>query len=121
MTGALPEKPHGRLVWFDSFIFGRKLNFVVRCISQSARLKTSKVLVDGELSSALRFVDSHLRSSRPAKVRINMSSPWIVFTDGAFELTQSKPGRSVVCLSTRQGWLWNSLAVPSLTNCWVSS
>ena len=32
------EKLHGRMVWYNSFIFGRKLNFSVRRISKFARL-----------------------------------------------------------------------------------
>ena len=86
------ERLHGRLVWFNSFIFGRKLNSAVRSISRFARLKTSKVSVEAELGAALGTVQHHLQSFKPARVTANLTRAWIVFTDGAYEPTHSQPG-----------------------------
>ena len=86
------EKLHGRLVWYNSFVFGRKLNFSVRCISKYARLRASNVSVGDELLEALTFVDTHLRTAKPTRVTVNLTAPWIVFIDGAYEPSQQEPG-----------------------------
>ena len=50
------------------------------------------MLVADELLEALRFVDTHLRTAKPTTVTVNLTAPWIIFTDGAYEPSQQEPG-----------------------------
>ena len=88
------ERLHGRLVWYNSFIFGRKLNQAVQVISSFSRVSTNQVSVEGSLRDALLEISFFLDGARPAKVHRSLAHTWYVFTDGAFE-PQSKCPASV--------------------------
>ena len=50
------ERLHGRLVWFNSHIFGRSINKAVRVISKRARQREGSVVVGEELVWALHHL-----------------------------------------------------------------
>ena len=79
------ESLHGRLVWFGSFVFGRKMNIFVRTLSALSTKVCRVVSVDGELEWALRGLFAVLESSRPAKIDRCICSTWLIFSDGALE------------------------------------
>ena len=85
------EQLHGRLVWFNSFVFGRKLNFSIRVVSAASRQRTSKVVVSASLLDAVTCMIDHLQSSRNVKVQRDLNISWLIFTDGAYEPTAEKP------------------------------
>ena len=51
------EKLHGRLVWFNSYVFGRELNAAVRVISRHARMKAKTISKTDPLEKAVTFSD----------------------------------------------------------------
>ena len=85
------EQLHGRLVWFNSFVFGRKLNFSIRVISAASRQRASKVLVDAPLLDAVTCLTDHLQSSRNMKAQRDLNMSWLIFIDGAYEPTGEQP------------------------------
>ena len=79
------ERLHGRLVWFNSYIFGRRINHAVRAVSKYARASSAVVKLNVELRDALQFLLEAMSEVRPLKIRKCLSTTWIIFTDGAYE------------------------------------
>eukprot|EP00435_Cladocopium_sp_Y103_P052672 s2156_g16.t1 len=79
------EKLHGRLVWFNTFIFGRTLKAAVSVISKHARAVGPTVDVQGELKDSLVVLHAELAKDEPVKVSPSVTDAWIIFTDGAYE------------------------------------
>ena len=87
-TGVSPkelERLHGRLVWFNSFVFGRTLKAAVSVVSKYARASTSKVGVAGPLKDALVILQEELAKDEPVKINSATTNTWTIYTDGAFE------------------------------------
>ena len=85
------ERLHGRLVWFNAYIFGRKINRAVRTLSSLSRSHNSSIKVEGQLREALIFLREEVESVEPLRIERCLSNTWIVFTDGAFEPSSSNP------------------------------
>ena len=85
------ERLHGRLVWFNAYIFGRKINRAVRTLSSLSRSHNSSIKVEGQLREALIFLREEVESVEPFRIERCLSNTWIVFTDGAFEPSSSNP------------------------------
>ena len=79
------ESLHGRLVWFGSFVFGRKMNIFVRTLSALSTKACRVVAMDGELEWALKGLLAVLKRSKPAKIDRCICSTWLIFSDGALE------------------------------------
>ena len=81
------ERLHGRLVWFNAFVFGRTLKAAVGVISKFSRWSSSMVKVKGTLRDALVVLQAELAKDEPVFVREAVSMTWTrtVFTDGAYE------------------------------------
>eukprot|EP00435_Cladocopium_sp_Y103_P067691 s116_g30.t1 len=79
------EKLHGRLVWFNTFIFGRTLKAAVSVVSKFARVDGPSVAVEGELRNALVVLQAELAKDEPVRVTPAVTDSWIIFTDGAYE------------------------------------
>jgi hypothetical protein len=86
------ERLHGRLVWFNSYIFGRELNSAVRVVSRHARMKSKTVVKTEELTKALQCLVDELTRARPVQVSTSHCDTYYVFTDGAYEPTSETPG-----------------------------
>lgn len=89
------ESLHGRLVWFGSFVFGRKLNIFVRTISAFSTRAVRTVSIEGELEWALKGLIKAMESFKPAKIDRCICSTWLIFSDGALELVEGRPFASV--------------------------
>ena len=50
------ERLHGWLVRFNAYIFGRRMNRAVSCISRSSRLRTLSIRVEPDLMDTLMFL-----------------------------------------------------------------
>ena len=85
------ERLHGRLVWFNSYIFGRSINKAVRVISKHSRKNDGSVAVGEELSWALHRLLEVVTNAQPLKISKCLSLTWIVFTDGAYEPSFDTP------------------------------
>ena len=86
------EQLHGRLVWFKSFVFGRKLNGAVRVISKFSRFKSKYVKMSPELQSALQTLSECLTRCKPVCLSPAVRGAWLIFTDGAYEPANVNPG-----------------------------
>ena len=86
------EKLHGRLVWFNSYVFGRELNAAVRVISRHARMKTKFITKTDQLTTAVVFLIEELTRSKPVQLSTSHCNTYYIFTDGAFEPTSGTPG-----------------------------
>ena len=79
------ERLHGRLVWFNAFVFGRTLKAAVSVISKFSRSSSNMVKVHGTLRDALVILRAELAKDEPVLVHEAISKTWMVFTDGAYE------------------------------------
>ena len=84
------ESLHGRLVWFGSFVFVRKMNIFVRTLSSFSMRTCRAISVEGELEFALRSLAEVLESSQPARIDRCIFSTWLIFSDGALETVEDK-------------------------------
>ena len=85
------ERLHGRLVWFNAYIFGRKINRAVRTLSSLSRSHVPAIQVESQLREALVFLCEEAESVEPLRIERCLSDTWIIFTDGAFEPTSPNP------------------------------
>ena len=79
------ERLHGRLVWFNSFVFGRLMNHAVRVLSLACRSNHRTLAIGVELRDALDQVRLMLLSCKPLEISRSLCKTWIIFTDGAYE------------------------------------
>ena len=79
------ERLHGRLVWFNSFVFGRALKAAVSIVSKYARASTPKVTVAGPPKDALVVLQEELTKDEPVTINSATARTWTIYTDGAFE------------------------------------
>ena len=86
------EKLHGRLVWFNSYVFGRELNAAVRVISRHARMKVKSIAKTEQLTKAVSFLMEELTRAKPVQLSTSHCNTFFVFTDGAYEPTSETPG-----------------------------
>ena len=85
------ERLHGRLVWFNSYVFGRRLNRAVKVISRYSRFNGRFVSVSTELRVALDDLLRFVCAAEPASISRCMGQTWFVFSDGAFEPGHKHP------------------------------
>ncbi|CAJ1342105.1 unnamed protein product [Effrenium voratum] len=69
------ERLRGRLIWFESFVWGRSANMAVRELGRACSDSRGRCRVQGKL----------VRSGRPVEVTGAVFCTWLVFTDGACE------------------------------------
>ena len=86
------EKLHGRLVWFNSYVFGRELNAAVPVVSRHARMKAKSINKTDQLTKAVGFLIEELTRAKPVQLSTSHCNTYFIFTDGAFEPTSDTPG-----------------------------
>ena len=79
------ERLHGRLVWFNSSVFGRTLKAAVTTVSKYSRAGSAKVAVEGALKHALIVLQDELAKDEPLVITEAATRTWTVYTDGAYE------------------------------------
>ena len=79
------ERLHGRLVWFNSFVYGRLMNHAVRVISLSCHATSKSVSFGTELNNVLEQLRLTLLACKPLEISRSLCKTWIIFTDGAYE------------------------------------
>jgi hypothetical protein len=85
------EQLHGRIVWFRTFIFGRKLNAATRVLSWFSRKSSPRISLEPKLRVALMDLKNHLLKSTTVSINRDLNETWIIFTDGAFEPSNDQP------------------------------
>ena len=79
------ERLRGRLIWFESFVWGRSANMAVRELGRACSDSRGRCRVQGKLKDALSVILDRVRSGRPVEVTGAVCCTWLVFTDGACE------------------------------------
>ena len=85
------EQLHGRIVWFRTFIFGRKLDAATKSLSWFSRKPFPRISVEPKLRKTVMDLKQHLMKSRHVSISRDLNETWIIFTDGAFEPSDPRP------------------------------
>lgn len=91
MTSKEAESLRGRLIWFESFIFGRVANLSLHVIGKRALDCGSNIAITAELKRALLFFKDRVVNGPPIEVCAAVGDVMYVFTDGAYEEDSKHP------------------------------
>ena len=91
MTPKEAETLHGRLIWFEGFMFGRIANLSLHVIGKRATMTGGETRLNGELKRALTFFTTRTLNGPPIEIRAALGQVIHIFTDGAFEPESDKP------------------------------
>eukprot|EP00435_Cladocopium_sp_Y103_P035915 s3494_g9.t1 len=85
------ERLHGRLIWFNSFCFGRRMNSLIRILSNFSHMSAKTISVCDKLKGTLLELKSHVDSAAPVEIHRDINTTWVVFTDGSYEPSSEPP------------------------------
>eukprot|EP00435_Cladocopium_sp_Y103_P049576 s2642_g15.t1 len=85
------ERLHGRLIWFNSFCFGRRMNSLIRILSNFSHMSAKTISLCDKLKGTLLELKSHVDSAAPVEIRRDINTTWVVFTDGSYEPSSEPP------------------------------
>ena len=105
MTHKEAESLRGRLMWFESFLFGRVANPSLHVIGKRATSSDNSTSFTGELRRALEFFRDRVVNGPPIEISAATGEVLLVFTDGAFEEMSEHPG-------TVGGVLYSEAGIP---------
>ena len=105
MTHKEAESLRGRLIWFESFLFGRVANLSLHVIGKRAIGSDNNTSLTGELRRALEFFRDRVVNGPPIEISAATGEVLLVFTDGAFEETAEHP-------ATVGGVLYSETGIP---------
>eukprot|EP00435_Cladocopium_sp_Y103_P072300 s179_g39.t2 len=97
------ERLHGRLIWFNSFCFGRRMNSLIRILSNFSHMSSKSISVCDKLKGTLLELKSHVDSAAPVEIGRDINTTWIVFTDGSYEPSSEPPAAIGAVLVSPQG------------------
>ena len=100
------ESLRGRLIWFESFLFGRVANLSLHEIGKRAVALGHGLKLNDRLRRALFFFRDRIVNGKPIEITKAVGKTVYIFTDGAFEPTSTSPG-------TLGGILYNEQGVPN--------
>ena len=80
------EVLRGRLIWFESFMFGRIANRSLHAIGSTCNFKTD------QLKRTLKFFQTRILNGPPIEIRAAVGEVIHIFTVGAFEPELINPG-----------------------------
>ena len=85
LTTKEAERLRGRLLFFESFVFGREANLTLKNFSNLCRMgRTASELTSKEVEVVLALHD-RVKHAVPIPMGISNLQTWIIFTDGAVE------------------------------------
>ena len=97
------ERLHGRLIWFNSFCFGRTLNMLIRYLSGFAHTASRMIAVDGLLLRTLKDLKDQPATVKPVQVHRDINKTRIILTDGSFEPSSLNPAAVAAVLVSPSG------------------
>ena len=103
MTPKEAESLRGRLIWFESFLFGRVANLSLHVIGKRAVSNSTNTTIDGELRRALEFFRDRVVNGPPIEISAATGEVLFVFSDGAFEESSEYPGTVGGALCSESG------------------
>lgn len=92
LTSKEAESLRGRLIWFDSFLFGRIANLSLHEIGKRATDIGHQHKLTPGLRRSLEFFKDRIVNGPPIKISKSVGETIFIFTDGAFEPQSSTPG-----------------------------
>ena len=92
LTSKEAESLRGRLIWFDSFLFGRIANLSLHEIGKRATDIGHQHKLTPGLRRSLEFFRDRIVNGPPIKISRSVGETIFIFTDGAFEPQSSTPG-----------------------------
>ena len=92
MTAKEAESLRGRLIWFDSFLFGRVANLSLHEIGKRATNVGHQCALGPDLKRALVFFRDRIVNGPPIEISRSVGETFYLFTDGAFEPDSPTPG-----------------------------
>ena len=92
MTCKEAETLRGRLIWFESFMFGRIANLSLHEIGKRATSDKGSTTLNDSLVRALTFFKRRVLQGPPIEIRAAAGEVVHIFTDGAFEPDAENPG-----------------------------
>ena len=100
------ERLRGRMVFFESFAYGRIANAAVKNLGRFCTEKDGKRDLDNSIRYSLLVLRDRVLSAPPLKIGVTLTNNWLIFTDGACnpELKQGSIGGLIIdpwgrCLS----------------------
>ena len=84
-TPKAAESLRRRLIWFESFLFGRVANLSLHVRGKRATSNSASTALDGEVRRALEFFRDRVVNGPPIEISSATGEVLFVFSDGAFE------------------------------------
>ena len=85
LTSKQAEQLRGRMIFFESYAFGRTANFAVKALGMRAESASGDCGLDAHLELCLRLLISPVETAGPLVISPECTANLFVFTDGAFE------------------------------------
>ena len=89
MSSKEAERLRGRMLFYESFTFGRLSGEAIKAIGRVACGNRPSVVFRGDVKQSLEFLLSRVTSARPITVTQKLKECWYIFTDGACEAERS--------------------------------
>ena len=90
MSSKEAERLRGRMLFYESFSFGRLAGDAVKTIGRVATGSRKPMKFGYEVQRALEFLLHRVEHARPITVTQRLKHCWYIFTDGACEAEQSR-------------------------------
>ena len=123
MTQKEAEVLRGRLIWFESFMFGRIANLSLYAIGQRAISSDGSSKLDEALKRALKFFQTRILRGPPIEIRAAVGEVVHIFTDGAFEpesVHLCTVGGAIYSERGERLGFFSEIVPTSLMNCYLS-
>ena len=123
MTQKEAEVLRGRLIWFESFMFGRIANLSLHAIGQRAISSDGSSKLDEALKRALKFFQTRILHGPPIEIRAAVGEVIHIFTDGAFEPESVHLGTVGGVIYSERGerlGFFSEIVPTSLMECYLS-
>ena len=82
LTAKEAERLRGRMVWFESFVWGRLANYALKQIRMAFEGSKSKVEVGQVLSKHFKDLRERVLTGPPVLITKTCGTSWFLFTDG---------------------------------------
>ena len=85
LTAKQAEQLMGRMIFFESYTFGRTANFAVKALGVRAESSSGDNVLDQHLRFCLELLLARVQTAGPLVITPSVRQTFFVFTDGAFE------------------------------------
>ena len=89
MSSKEAERLRGRMLFYESFTFGRLSGEAIKAVGRLACGNRPSVVFRGDVKQSLEFLLGRVTSASPIAVTQKLKECWYIFTDGACEAEKS--------------------------------